>query len=96
MAVSDGLYLPRSRRLMYLGWYPLSNASVSCVIPRSSRNVMRTRANARFPRYPRLSALPDRAIGKRIVAQISILFHKLYYLYETTADYLVDLVRMGH
>jgi hypothetical protein len=82
MAVRDGLYLPRSSRLIYLGWYPLSNASTSCVIPRCSRNVIRTRANARFSRYPRLPALPDRAIAKAIVAQVSILFHKLYYLYE--------------
>jgi hypothetical protein len=64
---------------MYFGWYPLSNASASCVIPRSSRNVKSARANARFSRYPRSSELPERAIGKRIVAHLSILFHKLYY-----------------
>lgn len=79
MAVSEGLYFPLSRRLMYFGWYPLSNARASCVIPRSSRKVMRTRANARFSRYPRLSTLPNGAIGRRIVAQLSIWFYKVYY-----------------
>lgn len=64
---------------MYLGWYPLSNARVSCVIPRSSRSAIKTRANARFSKYPRSSALPRRAIDVRIVAQLTVWFHKLYY-----------------
>ena len=53
IAVNEGLFLPRSKRLMYLGWYPLSKASVSCVIPRSSLSVIRTRAKALFSRAPR-------------------------------------------
>jgi hypothetical protein len=79
MAVSEGLYFPLSRRLMYFGWYPLSKASVSCVIPCSSRNVIKTRANARFSRYPRLSTPPARAMNAKILTQLSIWFHKLYY-----------------
>ena len=59
MAVNEGLFLPRSKRLMYLGWYPLSKASVSCVIPRSSRSVIRTRAKALFSRDPRSVRLAD-------------------------------------
>jgi hypothetical protein len=66
---------------MYLGWYPLSKASVSCVMPRSSRKVIRTRANARFSRYPRLSRLVVRAITAKSLAQLSLWFHKLYYLF---------------
>ncbi len=58
MAVNDGLFLPLSKRLMYLGWYPLSKASVSCVIPRSSLSVIRTRAKALFSRAPRSVRLP--------------------------------------
>jgi hypothetical protein len=79
MAVREGLYLPLSRRLMYFGWYPLSKASVSCVSPRSSRRVIKTRAKARFSRYPRSLAPAGRAIDVEIVAQLSIWFHKLYY-----------------
>ena len=58
IAVSEGLFLPLSKRLMYLGWYPLSNASVSCVIPRSSLSVIKTRAKALFSRAPRSVRLP--------------------------------------
>ena len=58
MAVSEGLFLPLSKRLMYLGWYPLSNASVSCVTRRSSLSVIRTRAKALFSRAPRSVGLP--------------------------------------
>jgi hypothetical protein len=79
IAVSDGLYLPLSRREIYFGWYPLSNASVSCVIPRSSRRVMRTRANARFSKYPRSSVLTNRVIDNGIVTQHSICYHTVYY-----------------
>jgi len=79
IAVSEGLYLPLSRRLMYFGWYPLSKASVSCVIPRSSRRLIRTRANALFSRYARSSELPRRAIYGEILAQLNVWFHKLYY-----------------
>jgi hypothetical protein len=81
IAVNEGLYLPRSSRLMYLGWYPLSKANVSCVMPRSSRKDIRTRAKARFSRYPRLSRLVARAISAKSLAQLSLLFHKLYYLF---------------
>lgn len=77
--MSEGLYLPLSRRLMYFGWYPLSKASVSCVIPRSSRKVIKTRANALFSRYARSSELPRRAINVGILAQLNVWFHKLYY-----------------
>jgi hypothetical protein len=64
---------------MYLGWYPLSNAKASCVTSRSSRRVTRTRAKARFSKYPRSSELTRRAIEDRIVAWLCVLFHKLYY-----------------
>ncbi len=64
MAVSEGLFLPLSKRLMYLGWYPLSNASVSCVIPRSSLSVIRTRAKALFSRAPRSVRLPGDMIDR--------------------------------
>lgn len=64
---------------MYFGWYPLSNARDSCVIPRSSRSVIKTRAKARFSRYARSSDVPRRAISVEIVAHISVWFHKLYY-----------------
>ena len=74
-----GCTFPLSRRLMYFGWYPLSKANVSCVIPRSSRKVIKTRAKARFSRYPRSSMLPRRAIDIGIVAHVNIWFHKLYY-----------------
>ncbi|SRR5713101_4369189 len=59
MAVSEGLFLPLSKRLMYFGWYPLSKARVSCVIPRSSLSVIRTRAKALFSRDPRSVRLAD-------------------------------------
>src|SRR5438874_2190655 len=64
IAVSEGLFLPLSKRLMYLGWYPLSNASVSCVIPRSSLSVIRTRAKALFSRAPRSVRLPGDMIDR--------------------------------
>jgi hypothetical protein len=64
IAVSEGLFLPLSKRLMYLGWYPLSNASVSCVIPRSSLSVIRTRAKALFSRAPRSVRLPGDIIDR--------------------------------
>lgn len=79
---------------MYFGWYPLSNASASWVMPRSSRNVMRTRANARFSRCPRLSALLNRAINARIVAQLNILFHRVYYLWKFNAHGLMGVARV--
>jgi hypothetical protein len=79
MVVSEGLYLPRSSKLMYLGWYPLSNASASCVIPRSSRRVIRTRAKARFSKYARSSIVPSRAINDERVAQLTVWFHRVYY-----------------
>ncbi len=64
IAVKDGLFLPLSKRLMYLGWYPLSKASVSCVRPRSSLRVIRTRAKALFSRAPRSVRLPGDMIDR--------------------------------
>lgn len=79
IVVREGLYLPRSRRLMYFGWYPLSKASTSWVMPRSSRRVIKTRAKARFSKYARSAVVPRRAIDPQIVAHISAWFHKVYY-----------------
>ena len=70
MAIKEGLFFPRSSKLMYFGWYPLSKANVSWVIRRSSRSVINTRANARFSRAPRSSMLPERAIGSPDRGQI--------------------------
>lgn len=89
IVVSEGLYLPRSSKLMYLGWYPLSKASASCVIPRSSRSVIKTRAKARFSRYARSSIVPRRAISCDSVAQLKVWFHKVYY---PSGDFL-ELIR---
>ncbi len=58
IAVREGLFLPLSKRLMYLGWYPLSKASASWLIPRSCLSVIRTRAKALFSRAPRSVRLP--------------------------------------
>ena len=63
MAVREGLFLPLSKRLMYLGWYPLSKASASWLMPRSCRIVIRTRAKALFSRAPRSVRLPGVIIG---------------------------------
>lgn len=70
IAIKEGLFFPRSSKLIYFGWYPLSKASASCVIPRSSRSVISTRAKARFSRAPRSSMLPERAIGSPDRGQI--------------------------
>lgn len=48
IVVKEGLNLALSRRLMYFGWYPLSNPNCSCVKPRRSRSSTSTVAKARF------------------------------------------------
>jgi len=70
MAINEGLFFPRSSRLMYFGWYPLSKARASWVMLRSSRRFSSTRAKARFSRAPRSSMLPERAIGSPDRGQI--------------------------
>src|SRR5258706_14482549 len=58
MVVRDGLYLARSRRLMYFAWYPLFEARASCDRPRSLRSWTKTRANALFSEAPVPTVLP--------------------------------------
>ncbi len=76
IAVRDGLNLARSRRLMYLGWYPLSKPSCSWVRPRRCRSSVRTIAKARFSGVLGAFLLRDAAmgsfdsaVGQRIVLQ---------------------------
>jgi len=63
IAVRDGLNLARSRRLMYLGWYPLSKPSCSWVRPRRCRSSVRTIAKARFSGVLGAFLLRDAAMG---------------------------------
>src|SRR5258708_30433918 len=58
MVVRDGLYLARSRRLMYFAWYPLFEARASCDRARSLRNWIKTRANALFSEAAVPTVLP--------------------------------------
>ncbi len=63
IVVSEGLYLPRSRRLMYFGWYPLSKPSASWERDRSSLSSMRARAKARLSGASFAGVLPPNGIG---------------------------------
>lgn len=86
IAASDGLNLALSRRLIYLGWYPLSKPSCSWVRPRRRRSSVRTMANARFSgvlgvfllREAAMSSF-NTALSQRIVLQsILSIAHELH------------------
>src|SRR5260370_24280951 len=94
IAVSDGLNLALSRRLMYLGWYPLSKPSCSWVRPRRRRSSVRTMANARFSgvlgvfllREAAMSSF-NTALSQLIVLQIKLsICHELHRVMSLTYE----------